>query len=133
MKITTVAATIVGASVLLFIQPVFAQSDYGSAAQTPSDAWESPESGDAYSPSFEEPWGDGPVLAPAPSQPEAAEPGSMYVPPPAVGLIEPGDHPAISPNSPTLIPPDSVGIPAGGFHPEGAFHGPASGFHGPIR
>ena len=119
MKITTVAATIVGASVLLFIQPVFAQSDG--------------ESGDNYSPSFEEPWGDGPVLAPAPSQPEESEPGSMYVPPPAVGLIEPFGHPPVSPNSPTLIPPDSMNIPAGGFHPEGAFHGPAGGFHGPIR
>jgi len=115
MKMTTLAATIVGASVLLFMQPVFAQSDGDS------------ESGDAYSPSFEEPWTDGPVLAPAPSQPEESEPGSMYVPPPAVGLIEPWDHPAISPTSPTLIPPDSMGIPAGGFHPEGG------AFHGPIR
>jgi hypothetical protein len=101
--------------VLLFIQPVFAQTDGGPAAQAYSD-------GDAYEPSFEEPWADGPVLAPAPSQPEDAAPGSMYVPPPPVGLIEVPGHPPISPNSPNLIPPDSLGIPAGGFHP--AFHGP---------
>ncbi len=117
MKITKLAATIVGASVLLFIQPVFAQTYGGSAAQASSD-------GDAYDPSFEEPWADGPVLAPAPSQPEDSEPGSMYVPPPPVGLIEPFGHPPESPDSPTLIPPDSMGIPAGGFHPAYAFHGP---------
>ena len=110
---------------LLIVQPVFAQTDGASAA--------SAEAGDAYDPSFEEPWGDGPVLAPAPSQPEAAAPGSMYVPPPPVGLIEPFDHPPESPNMPMLEPPDSMNIPAGGVHPEGAFQGPVGGFRGPIR
>ena len=109
MKITKLVATLAGASMLLIVQPVFAQTDEAPAAPDES---------------FEEPWTDGPILAPAPVQPEEAAPGSMYVPPPPVGLIEPFDHPPISPNSPALIPPDSVGIPAGGFHPEGAFHGP---------
>ena len=115
MKITKLVATIVGASALLFVQPVFAQ-DYGDSAAQPYSE------GDAYEPSFDEPWADGPVLAPAPSQPEESAPGSIYVPPPQYGLIEPFDHPPVSPTSPTLIPPDSLGIPAGGFHP--AFHGP---------
>ena len=118
MKITKLAATLAGASVLLIVQPVFAQTE---------GAFTGPDE------SFEEPWSDGPILAPAPLQPEAAEPGSMYVPPAPEGLIEPFDHPPISPNSPTLIPPDSMSIPAGGFHPEGPFLGPASGFRGPIR
>ena len=39
-------------------------------------------------PSFEEPWSDGQVLTPAPEQPVQPEPGSMYVPPPPVGLID---------------------------------------------
>jgi hypothetical protein len=120
MKITTVAATLIGASVLLFIPPVFAQTDGVSVPQTSSDA-------EAYAPLYDEPLGEGPVLAPAPSQPEYSDPGSMYVPPPAYGLIEPFDHPPVSPTSPTLIPPDSLGIPAAGFHPGGG------AFVGPIR
>ena len=110
MKTTTLAATLIGAG-LLFIQPAFAQNDGGSAGQIYSEA------GDATPPSFEEPWdAGGPALAPAPETPDYVEPGSMYVPPPPVGLIEPENHPAISPTSPTLIPPDSFARPAGVFN-----------------
>ena len=104
-------------SAIVFVPPIFAQA----------------ESEGAVPPSFEEPWGDaasssyGPVLAPAPEEPLAAEPESMFVPPPPVGLIErPGLTP-ISPTNPELMSPASPGLAAGGFH---SFDG---GFHGPIR
>ena len=84
-------------------------------------------------PSFEEPWSDGSdgsALAPAPEQPVEPEPGSMYVPPAPLGLIDPVGHPPINPNSPELTPYVSPGvIPNGGFHSEGGFQGPA-GFPG---
>ena len=67
-------ATILAASALVAIEPVFARSLnnflFGS--------------GDAKPPSFEEPWDDGspsyagPVLAPAPEQPDAVAPGSAF-------------------------------------------------------
>ena len=79
-------------------------------------------------PSFEEHWSDGPALTPAPDQPMQPEPGSIYVPPPPVGLIDGLGHPPINPNLPEL-PPASMGFANGGFHPEGGFQGPA-GFQG---
>ena len=109
---------------MLFIQPVFAQQDGGSDAQIYR------ELGAATPPSFEEPWDDaassseGPALAPAPEESFEPEPGSMFVPQPAVGLIERPGFTPISPTSPTLIQPESFGAPAGGFQPEGGFHGP---------
>jgi hypothetical protein len=78
-------------------------------------------------PSFEEPWSDGSALTPAPDQPMQPEPGSMYVAPPPVGLIDGLGHPPINPNLPEL-PPASMGFANGGFHPEGGFQGPAGGF-----
>jgi len=120
MKTTTVVAALVAASAIVFVQPMFAQTDGGSTA----------ESGGAVAPSFEEPWGessDGPALAPAPESPVEPQPGSMYVPPPPVGLIErPGLTP-ISPTSPELLPSTSMAGTGGGFH---SFSG---GFHGSIR
>ena len=53
-------------------------------------------------PSFEEPWSDGTDLTPAPEQPVQPEPGSMYVPPAPLGLIDPVGHPPINPNMPEL-------------------------------
>ena len=64
--------------------------------------------------SFEEPWGNGPVLTPAP-QPVQPGPASSYVPPQPVGLIQSFGHPPINPNSPELMPSASLGIPSGGF------------------
>ena len=123
MKTTTLAAALVAASALVFVRPTFAQTVMGDTA----------ESGAAVAPSFEEPWGDGvsssdgPALAPAPESPVAPEAGSMYVPPPPVGLIErPGLTP-ISPNSPALLPSTSMPEAGGGFHSFGG------GFHGSIR
>ncbi|MGC2494211.1 hypothetical protein [Candidatus Binatus sp.] len=66
-------------------------------------------------PPYDETGGDGAVLAPAPEQPEALAPESMYVPQGPVGLIErPGLTP-ISPTSPELLPPDSFARPGAGF------------------
>jgi len=129
MKTTTLVATIAAASTLLFIRPVFAQTYAGYPVISPDSQESSPDAqGSSMEPSFEEPWGDGPVLAPAPDQPMQSEPGSMYVPPPPVGLIDPAGHPPINPSFPELPPPDSLGVASGGFHPEGGFQGPA-GFH----
>ena len=112
MKTTTLVATLVGAG-LLFAHPVFAQNNDDPAAHVSAYG----DASDATAPSFDEPWDTGDTaLAPAPAMPEYVEPGLMYVPPPPVGLIEPGNHPAISPTSPTLIPPDSFARPAGVFN-----------------
>jgi hypothetical protein len=123
MKTTTLVATIIAASALVFIQPVFAQTDGGSSSELSTDTQESP-----MDPTFEEPWVDGPVLTPAPEQPVQPQPGSMYVPPPPVGLVEPFGHPPINPNSPVPIPHYSLGF-ANGLHSEGGFNAPAGGFH----
>ena len=77
-------ATLIGASALLFIQPVFAQTDNDSIAEIGSGAWGSsdpvdsdvvPPSNSATRPSYAETWGDG-LLAPAPKLPAA--PGPAY-------------------------------------------------------
>lgn len=98
----SLAATIIATSALVFVHPVFAQTNLT-------------DTGHASPPSFDQPWDDGSVLAPAPEQPLDPELGSMYVPPPPVGLIEPSGHPPINPTSPELIPPDSFARPDGGF------------------
>jgi hypothetical protein len=98
MKTTALLATLVGASVLLFIQPVFAQSDNDSIAEIGSGAWGSsdavdsdvvPPSNSATRPSYAETWGDG-LLAPAPKLPKA--PGPVYseqAMPPSYGATAP--------------------------------------------
>jgi hypothetical protein len=117
MKTKTLVATLAAASALVFIQPAFAQHDGSSAEEVAINERES-----SMVPNFEEPWNDnspsftGPSLAPAPREPEPSEPGSMFVPAPPVGLIEPGDHPAISPTSPMLIPTSPMNGTAGGFY-----------------
>jgi hypothetical protein len=130
MKTTTILAILVGALMLLFIQPVFAQTDNDSPAEIGSGAWGStdpsdsdvatPPSFNAALPSFDEPYNDGQVLAPAPNQPEEPAPESMFVPQGPVGLIERPGLPPISPSSPELTPPDSFATPAGGF--DGRIH-----------
>ena len=115
MKTTTLVATIVAASALVFIRPVFAETHGGFPEISPGTQESSMD------PSFEEPWHDGPLLTPAPDQPVQPELGSIYVPPPSVGLIEPFGRPPINPNSAELTPPDSLGIANGGFHPAGGF------------
>ena len=129
MKTTTLVATIAAASTLLFIRPVFAETYDGFPIMS-SDSQESPPDteGSSMEPSFEEPWSDGTDLTPAPDQPIQPEPGSIYVAPPPVGLIDGFGHPPINPNLPEL-PPNSMGFANGGFHPEGGFQGPA-GFPG---
>jgi hypothetical protein len=129
MKTTTLAATIVAASALVFIRPVFAETYAGFPVMS-SDTQESSDSQEpSMEPSFEEPWSDGSALTPAPDQPMQPEPGSIYVAPPPVGLIEPAGHPPINPSFPELPPSGSLGIANGGFHPEGGFQGPAGFRH----
>jgi hypothetical protein len=123
MKTTTLVATFVAASALVFIRPVFAQTGGISPSEISTTMQDS-----SMDPSFEEPWGDGPALTPAPQQPVQSQPGSMYVPPPPVGLTEPFGYSPITPDGLDRIPPDSMGIAGGGFHPEGGFNGPAGGF-----
>jgi hypothetical protein len=109
---------IVAASALVFINPVFAKTDGGSASEISTDTQKS-----SMDPGFDEPWGDGPELTPAPQQPVQPKPGSMHVSPPPVGLIEQVGHPPINPSSPELMPSASPGTPDGGFHsPTGGFH-----------
>jgi hypothetical protein len=126
MKTTTLVATIAAASTLLFIRPVFAETYAGFPVISDTQEASPDTEGSSMEPSFEEPWSDGPALAPAPEQPMQPQPGSMYVPPPPVGLIDGIGHPPINPNFPEL-PPASAGIANGGFHPEG-FPGPAGAF-----
>jgi hypothetical protein len=106
----SLAATILAGSALLVVYPIFAQTN-------PAD------SGDASPPSFDQPWDDGsglgdggPSLAPAPEQPYDPDYGSIYVPPPPVGLLERPGYTPINPTSPELLPPsESVARPADGF------------------
>jgi hypothetical protein len=128
---TTLVATIAAASTLLFIRPVFAETYAGFpviSSESP-ESFDSQESSDSQEPSmepsFEEPWSDGSVLTPAPEQPMQPQPGSIYVPPPPVGLIDGLGHPPINPSFPELPPSGSMGFANGGFHPEGGFQGPA--------
>jgi hypothetical protein len=128
MKTTTLVATIAAASALVFIRPVFAETYAGFPVISSDSQESSPDTeGSSMEPSFEEPWSDGSALTPAPDQPMQPEPGSMYVAPPPVGLIDGLGHPPINPNLPEL-PPASMGFANGGFHPEGGFQGPAGGF-----
>jgi hypothetical protein len=96
------AATIVAASALVLVRPSFAQMNLTG-------------SGEGSPPSFDQPRDDGSVLAPAPEQPLDPELGSIYVPPPPVGLLEQPGYTPINPTSPELLPPDSFARPAGGF------------------
>jgi hypothetical protein len=128
MKTTTLVATIAAASALVFIRPAFAETYAGYPVISSDSQESSPDTeGSSMEPSFEEPWSDGQVLTPAPDQPMQSEPGSIYVAPPPVGLIDGLGHPPINPNLPEL-PPNSMGFANGGFHPEGGFQGPAGGF-----
>jgi hypothetical protein len=124
-------AAIVAASALVFVQPVFAQVPSGSNPDDP-EPWGSTivpntsDYGDTNLYSFNEPHdyaapaSESPTLAPPPQQPAGTEPGSIYVPPPAVGPFEPYDYPPID-----TAPPDSFARPDGGFR------GAVGGF--PIR
>jgi hypothetical protein len=132
MKTTTLVATIAAASTLLFIRPVFAETYAGFPVISPDSQELSPDAqGSSMEPSFEEPWSDGsggPALAPAPDQSMQPEPGSMYVAPPPVGLIDGLGHPPINPSFPELPPSGSMGFANGGFHPEGGFQSHGGGF-----
>jgi len=113
MKTTTLVAILIGASALLFIQPVFAQTDNDSIAEIGSGAWGSSDpvdsdvvapSNSATRPSYTETWGDG-LLAPTPKLPKA--PGPVYseqTMPPSYGDAAPfyGD---IAPSYAATLPP----------------------------
>ena len=103
MKTTTLVATIVAASALVFIPPVFAKADGGSASEISTDTQKS-----SMDLSFDEPWGDGPVLTPAPEAARAALAG-LDARAAACRSHRPFGHPPINPNSPELIPPHSTG------------------------
>ena len=141
--------TLVGASALVFIEPVFAQTDYdtgtpnpiGSRVANPADAPDPigstvvnpADAGDATPPSFDEPWvapsygaeGGAAGLVPAP-QSEAPEQSPIYTPPPPVGLIETPGRPPVPYNNPQFLPPETMARPEGrfgGYAPEGRFNG----------
>jgi hypothetical protein len=98
----SLAATIAAASALVLIRPSFAQMNLTG-------------SGNASPPSFDQPWDDGSILAPAPEQPVDPGLGSIYMPPAPVGLLERPGYTPINPSSSELLPPDSFARPAGGF------------------
>jgi hypothetical protein len=118
----SLAATILAASALVFVQPGFAQVPSGSDPDNP-EPWgativTSPaSSGDATPYSFDEPYdyavpsSDGAALAPAPEEPAGTAPGSMFVPPPPVGLVEQYGHPPMNPNLPELMLPNAISRP----------------------
>jgi hypothetical protein len=131
----SLAATILAASALVFVQPVFAHSFTESAATlSPDDAG----TGNAVPPSFEEPWDDasssfaGPGLAPAPEQPDA----SLPAPAPMSGGFTPetptGGPWMESPDAPFAQPFVNLSTtsPMSELPPEGMSH---PGFVGPIR
>jgi hypothetical protein len=112
MKTTTLMATLVGALVLLFIQPVFAQTDNDSIAEIGSGAWGSsdpvdsdvvPPSNSATRDSYAQTWDDG-LLAPVPKLPAAPGPVYSEAMPPSYGDTAPfyGD---IAPSYATTLPP----------------------------
>jgi len=89
MKTTALVTTLVGALVLLFIQPVFAQSDNDSIAEIGSGAWGSsdpvdsdivPPSNSATRSSYAATWDDG-LLAPVPKLPAAPAYSEEAMPP----------------------------------------------------
>src|SRR5258708_17843773 len=103
MKTTTLVAMIAATSTLLFIRPVFAETYAGFPVISSDSQESSPDTeGSSMEPSFEEPWSDGSVLTPAPEQPMQPQPGSMYVAPPPVGLVDGVVHPPINPSFPEL-------------------------------
>jgi hypothetical protein len=118
------AATILAASALIFVQPVSAQAVHGSDPDNPppwgSTIITSPSnSGEANPYSFDDPRYysmpsyDDPALSPAPEQPAENLPGSTFVPPAPVGLVEPFGLPPVNPaTSPELILPPMTNRPA---------------------
>ena len=86
MKTTALVATVIGSLMLLFVQPVFAQTDNDSVAEIGSGAWGSsdPVDSDNVPPSsyaaanhpYEGSWDDSPDLSPVPKLPKA--PGPAY-------------------------------------------------------
>jgi len=132
MKTTTIVATLIGASVLLFIQPAFAQIDNDSPAEIGSGAWGSsdpvdsdqvsPPSYVAGTPSDDQSWGDNPALAPAPDLSEVPAPVySDEATPPLYGAINPsydetwsdGSVLAPAPEQPEASAPESMYVPPG--------------------
>jgi hypothetical protein len=137
MKTTTLVAILIGASALLFIQPVFAQTDNDSPAEIGSGAWGStdpvdsdqfiPPSYVASAPSYDENWRDNSALAPAPNLSEVPAPVySDEATPPLYGAINPSymnpsyDEPwggdsalAPAPEQPEASAPESMYVPQG--------------------
>lgn len=137
MKITTLVAILIGASAILFNQPVFAQVDNDSPAEIGSGAWGStdpvdsdlvtPRSYVVSAPSFDENWGDSPALMPAPNL--SGIPAPVYsdeATPPLYGAINPsylnpsydepsGDGTALAPapEQPEEAAPESMYVPPG--------------------
>jgi hypothetical protein len=106
---------------LVYIQPVFAQTDRGFATpEIPTDRQGSstvPDLGESspLNPSSL----PGPALAPAPTEPVDPQQPPMlggFLPEPAGRPIEPWVDPAIPATSPMLtVPPGSMARPGGGF------------------
>jgi hypothetical protein len=127
-RCASMVATLLAVSVLVFLQPVLAQSQGNSPL--PSDDL---ETGDITPPSFGEPWDDppnsfaGPALAPAPKEPTApqASPifGGLDSGPSAGPWMEP-------PESPLAQPWVNPSISATNQMPELPSENPV---HGPIR
>jgi hypothetical protein len=137
MKTTTLVVILVGASALLFIQPVFAQTDNDSPAEIGSGAWGStdPVDSDQFIPpsyvasarSFDENWRDNSALAPAPNLSEVPPPVySDEATPPLYGAINPsylnpsydetrgdGSVLAPAPEQPDASAPESMYVPQG--------------------
>jgi hypothetical protein len=118
----SLVAAILAASALFFVRPGFAQVPAGSDPDNP-EPWGSTivtspaNSGDATPYSFDEPYdyaarsSDGAALAPAPEEPADTAPGSIFVPPPPVGLVEQYGHPPMNPDLPELMVPSAIGRP----------------------
>jgi hypothetical protein len=128
----SLAATILAASALIFVQPLFAQAVHGSDPDNP-EPWgstiiKSPSptnSGDLSIYSFDDPRYDAvhsydDPLEPALQEPAQNLPRSMFVPQPPVGLVDPFGLSPVNPATirelmlpkPELMLPITMGRPA---------------------
>jgi hypothetical protein len=122
----SLAAAIIAASALVFVQPVFAQSVSGSSAQDPSlednYRFESGRLRPSYPSNIRRAQRRGPGSGTCARAARESRAGLDVPPATPVGLIEPFGHPPINAASPRLMPPDSLAGPDGGFRgPEGVF------------
>ena len=126
MKTTTMLATFAAVATLALVQPVFAQTYDGSAAETTNDSsiYNFATPSDDFTPAYE-----GPVLAPAPEEPAAPESTPMLGGYSSERSAGPWMEPPESPFAQPFVNPSiSATSPMAGLPPVGGFRSPVGGF-----